>query len=168
MLLSHTAAKAPLCPYHPLIPLDASAAWRVTENCVSPSQMQHASWFVLPPTIEYYYKQHHPAYKTLPPFMPGCSNETVKPLDVIYPPDHAKVYVPLELSGERGKTVFSATTRNSNTKLFWHLDDAYIGTTQQFHQMGVNPSPGKHTLTVEDENGESVTRSFEVLNKENK
>jgi penicillin-binding protein 1C len=30
----------------------------------------------------------------------------------------------------------------------------------------VSPPPGKHTLTVVDENGESVTRNFEIVEKE--
>jgi penicillin-binding protein 1C len=64
------------------------------------------------------------------------------------------------------KTVFTATTRSNNTKLFWHIDETYIGTTEKFHQMAVNPIPGKHSLTIEDENGESITRNFEILAKE--
>jgi hypothetical protein len=32
--------------------------------------------------------------------------------------------------------------------------------------MAVNPPAGKHTLTVVDENGESVTRSFEIVEGE--
>lgn len=97
--------------------------------------------------------------------MPGCINETMKPLDIIYPEENAKIYVPLEISGERGKTIFTATDRNSNAKLFWHLDDTFIGTTTQFHQVAVNPEPGMHTLTVIDENGESITRHFEIMQK---
>jgi len=165
IMVSTSAANAPICPYHRIIHLDATGTYRVTANCVSPADMQHVSWFVLPPTVEYYYKQHHTDYKTLPPFMPGCSNETLKPLDIIYPEEGAKIYVPLEISGERGKTIFTATDRNSNAKLFWHLDEVYMGATTQFHKMAVSPEPGAHTLTVIDENGETVTRHFEILEK---
>lgn len=166
LLVSSTATRSPLCPYHRLVHLDATASYRVTENCMSPSQMVHRPWFILPPTMEYYYKQHHAAYQPLPHFMPGCNSETIKPLDIIYPADHAKIYVPLELSGERGKTIFTATVRNTGSKLFWHLDDTYLGTTEQFHQFAISPSPGNHILTVEDENGESISRHFEILVKE--
>jgi len=127
--------------------------------------MKHVSWFVLPPTVEYYYKQRHVNYKVLPPFMPGCVNENMRPLDIIYPDENARIYVPLEISGNRGKTIFTATHRNSKAKLFWHLDDTYIGTTTQFHQMAIDPSPGLHTLTIIDEDGETVTRHFEIMQK---
>ena len=166
ILVSNHAVNAPVCPYHRIIHLDKTGAYRVTENCTPPSEMLHRSWFILPPTMEYYYKQKHTGYQSLPPFMAGCVNETLKPLDIIYPEEDAKIYVPLEISGERGKTIFTATDRNKTAKLFWHIDDTYIGTTIQFHQMALNPAPGKHILTIVDENGESVTRSFEILQKE--
>ncbi|WP_153800639.1 penicillin-binding protein 1C [Foetidibacter luteolus] len=166
MIVSENAKNAPLCPYHRVVHLDRSGAYRVTENCESPAAMIHQPWFVLPPTIEYYYKQKHAEYKTLPPFMPGCANETMKPLDIVYPGEGARLYVPVDLSGEKGKTVFTATHRNSKGKLFWHLDDEFIGETVQFHQIAVNPVPGKHVLTIVDESGESVIRSFEIMEKQ--
>ncbi len=116
------------------------------------------------PTIEHYYKQNHTDYKPLPPFKVGCLNESSRTFDIIYPQENTKIYVPLEVSGERGKTVFTATSSN-NTKLFWHVDDEYITTTQNFHQVAVNPLPGKHTLTVINEKGENVTRRFEIIKR---
>ena len=46
------------------------------------------------------------------------------------------------------------------------MDDAFIGTTQNFHQIGLNPAPGKHIITLVDENGVSVSRQFEILDKQ--
>ncbi len=159
--------KAPLCAYHKIIHLDAMGNYRVTEQCESPANMLHKSWFILSPAMEYYYKQRNADYKILPPFKAGCAfAETSKVMEIIYPQTDAKIYVPLEVSGERGKTVFSAAHRNSSAKIFWSLDDNFIGTTQNFHQMGLNPSPGKHIITLVDENGLSVSRQFEILEKE--
>jgi penicillin-binding protein 1C len=166
MLVSIHAQQAPVCPYHHIIHLDKTDTYRVTSNCISPSDMIHQSWFVLPPTMEYYYKQRHADYKLLPPFMNGCTNELQAAFEIVYPQEGTKIFVPKEITGEKGRTVFNVTTRNSQTKLFWSLDDIYIGETENFHQMAVNPSAGKHTLTVVDENGESVTRNFEIVEKE--
>ena len=115
--------------------------------------------------MEYYYKQRHADYKSLPPFMNGCVMKIYRPFEIIYPQEGAKIFVPKEITGEKGRTIFTVTTRNNKSKLFWHLDDVYIGTTANFHQMAVDPSPGKHTLTVVDENGETVTRHFEIMQK---
>ena len=161
------AFKSPLCPYHKMINLDASGTYRVTADCESPSTMQHKSWFVLTPAMEFYFKQKRADYKMLPPFKPGCENrDGGKTIDIIYPIANAKIYVPLEINGERGKTIFTATHRKSGSKIFWSLDDSFLATTQNFHQVAVNPSVGKHVVTLVDESGFSVSREFEIVEKE--
>ncbi|MEP6675303.1 MAG: penicillin-binding protein 1C [Ferruginibacter sp.] len=167
LFLPPNAAKAPQCPYHKIIHLDATGTYRVTEACESPSSMQHQSWFILSPAMEFYYKQRNSDYKVLPPFKPGCDfAETGKVLELIYPQPDAKIYVPMEISGVKGKVVFTAAHRRSGAKIFWSLDDEYIATTQNFHELALNPSPGKHIITLVDENGNSVARQFEILEKE--
>ena len=167
LFMPPNGTRVPLCPYHKIIHLDATGTFRVTEECESPSSMTHKSWFILTPAMEFYYKQRNADYKTLPPFKPGCSfAETGKVMEIIYPQADARIYVPLEISGEKGKTVFTAAHRSSGAKIFWSLDDEFVGTTQNFHQMGLNPAPGKHIITLVDENGVSVSRQFEILEKE--
>jgi penicillin-binding protein 1C len=159
--------KVALCPYHKLIHLDATGNFRVTEECETPSNMQHKSWFILSPAMEYYYKQKNIDYKPLPPFKPGCAfAETGKLIEIIYPQPDAKIYVPLEINGERGKTIFTAAHRRAGAKIFWSLDDEFVGTTQNFHQIALNPAPGKHIITLVDEDGVSVSREFEILEKD--
>ena len=150
-----------------MINLDATGNYRVTEACESPSAMQHKSWFILSPAMEYYYKQRNADYKIFPAFKPGCpSAETGRVMEIIYPEQGAKIYVPLELSGEKGKTIFTAAHRRTGAKIFWSLDDNFIGTTQNFHQIALNPTAGKHIITLVDDNGMSISRQFEVLEKE--
>ncbi|MBK9486504.1 MAG: penicillin-binding protein 1C [Chitinophagaceae bacterium] len=169
LFMPPNAIKVPLCAYHKIIHLDATGTYRVTEACESPSAMQHKSWFILSPAMEFYYKQRNIDYRPLPPFKPGCTfAETGKLIEIIYPQPDAKIYVPLEINGERGKTVFTAAHRRAGAKIFWSIDDGFVRTTQNFHQLGLNPSPGKHILTLVDENGISVSREFEVLEKENR
>lgn len=166
-MVSENAKNAIVCPYCKKINLDRTGTFRVNESCESPSDMQHQSYFILPPTIEYYYKQKHPEYKLLPAYKQGCTLDAAKVLDIVYPDEDAKIYVPKEVTGEKGRTVFNATHKNSNAKLFWHIDDVFIATTQQFHQLALNPTAGKHILTVVDEQGNSVSRNFEIIEKKN-
>lgn len=151
------------CPYHQTIHLDPTGQYRVTNSCLPVSQMTKAGWFVLPPTMEWYYRRLHPDYKELPPFMKGCSEELLAKMELVYPTKNSKVYVPLEIDGQRGKMICMATHRNLKTKIFWHLDGEFLGTTSQFHQMAISPPPGRHTLTLVDESGESINRNFEIL-----
>ncbi len=171
LFMPPNGTRVALCTYHKMIHLDATGNFRVTEACELPANMRHQSWFILTPAMEFYYRQRNIDYKPLPPFKQGCfpnsfGTGTGKLMEIIYPQPDAKIYVPLEINGERGKTVFTAAHRRAAAKIFWSLDDAFIGTTQNFHQMGLNPSPGKHIITLVDENGVSVSRQFEILEKQ--
>jgi penicillin-binding protein 1C len=167
VMVSKNGYRAPLCAYHKLIHLDATGTYRVDESCESPSKMIHKSWFVLTPAMEWYYRQKNQDYRPLPPFKTGCDLATAgRQMELIYPQQHAKIYVPLEINGIRGKTIYTATHRNADGKIFWHLDDEFIGTTKHYHQLAISPSAGKHLVTIVDENGESITRAFEILEKE--
>lgn len=64
-------------------------------------------------------------------------------MELIYPRQGAKIYVPLEIYGSRGKTVFTATHRKQGSKIFWHLDDEFIGTTINYHQIAISPASRK-------------------------
>ncbi|MEO5889875.1 MAG: penicillin-binding protein 1C [Ferruginibacter sp.] len=161
--------KVPLCAYHKMINLDQDGNFRVTEQCERPSAMQHKSWFILSPAMEYYYKQRNADYKVLPPFKAGCGlQEGGRAIELIYPQEDAKIYVPLELSGEKGSTIFTAAHRKTGAKIFWSLDDSFVGTTENFHQIALNPSVGKHIITLVDESGAGISRQFEILEKEKK
>jgi penicillin-binding protein 1C len=161
------AVKSPLCPYHRMINLDATGAYRVTADCENPSAMQHVSWFVLTPAMEFYFRQKSGDYKVLPPFKPGCEfNDAGKAIEIVYPLANAKIYVPLEINGERGKTVFTAAHRKASAKIFWSLDGQFVTTTQNFHKIALNPVVGKHVITLVDETGISVSREFEIIEKE--
>ena len=157
------------CPYHKLIHLDKTETWRVHGNCEEPSEMVHKSWFVLPPVIEYYYKMKNHNYKTLPEYRPDCqANLLSSPayqMEIIYPKDLTKIYVPIELDGTKGSTVFEVAHRNNNTTIFWYIDDDYITATQGFHHVAVQPTKGKHKLTLVDDKGGKIEQSFEIIDK---
>ncbi|MFF5382389.1 penicillin-binding protein 1C [Pedobacter suwonensis] len=161
--------KTAVCPFHKLVHLDQTGTFRVTDNCESTTQMQHKSWFILPPAMEYYYKIKNSGYKSLPPFKAGCDlSGGNSVMEVIYPKNNAIVYIPLELDGTRGKIVINAAHRNPGAKIYWHIDHEYISTTTNFHQLAINPPPGKHILTLVDENGERLVQTFTILDKEKK
>lgn len=158
--------KAPVCPYHQLVHLSRDEKWQVTGNCVPPDEIVNKKWFVLPPSMEYYYKSKNYLYHVLPSFRADCAQaENANPMEIIYPKDGSKIYVPLEADGTRGRVIFNAAHRQAGVKIFWHLDDEYIGETKDFHQIALNPPPGKHQLTLVDANGNIVHIGFEVLSK---
>jgi penicillin-binding protein 1C len=155
------------CPFHKIIHLDASLSWQVSSDCENPSKMIHKPWFVLPPIEEYYYKTGNPDYSIIPAFRVDCkSNDlTDNPMQLIYPKDAARIYVPVGLNGKLSRTVFKVAHRKPETVIHWHLDNEYIGSTEQFHHFELQPSPGKHLLTLVDNDGFSLHQQFEIIEK---
>ncbi len=152
------------CPYHTLIHLNREGTHRVTDQCVSPSQMQHVSWFVLPPAMEWFYKSKNPHYRPLPPYLDGCKpTEGRNPIAILYPrTNNAVINVPVDLDGKLGYVVLEAAHSRPDATLYWHLNDTYLGSTTRFHKLSTQPPKGKHTLTVVDDEGETVTLRFKV------
>ncbi|MBN2535140.1 MAG: penicillin-binding protein 1C [Spirochaetales bacterium] len=150
------------CPYHRIVHLDEKEEYQVNSSSYPVSKMVHKKWFVLPPVQEYFYKKRNSSYKVLPPDMDRADTR----MEFIYPSKkNTNLYVPLELDGTPGKTVFEIAHRNPETTVFWHLDGEYLGETKTIHQMGVFPREGEHELVVVDEEGNVLTSYFTVVKR---
>lgn len=159
-------------PFHYLVHLDESGSRRVHSQCEPVREMVHKSWFVLPPGQEFFYRKHHLDYELLPPYRDNCLDWIAgaaerHPIGLLYPDLGTKVYIPVDLNGEKEEVVFEAVHRNRDTRLYWHLDEDYIGETKTFHQQALNIQLGIHRLILVDEQGNRLERQFEVLGKEN-
>jgi penicillin-binding protein 1C len=154
-----------LSPHNPRVNLAASGTHRVDSECESPGNMTHLSWFVLPPAEEFYYRRSHAEYRPLPALRADCVARGAArgSLALIYPDVNGRVLIPDELDGSRGRTVFEAVHRSGEATIYWHLDDRYLGATHTFHQQSLDIDPGPHILTLVDNEGQRVTRRFQVL-----
>jgi penicillin-binding protein 1C len=154
------------CPYHKIIHLDKTRTKQVSADCVPPREISNEPWFILTPSMEYYFRQKHPEYKTLPPFMAGCGpDKSLTVMEFIYPTQGIKIFIPRDHTGGKTRIVAEAVHRNPYKKIFWHLDDKYLTTTRQIHQTEIYADPGIHLLTLVDEDGNSVTSQFSILGR---
>jgi penicillin-binding protein 1C len=154
-----------VCPYHRRIHLDGDGH-RANSGCYPVSEMKAVSHFVLPPVMEWYYRTRN-EYDPLPPWRDGCvQDEATRSMALIYPDDSPVIYVPVEIDGNPGRTVFEAAHRNPSTTIWWHLDDRLLGETSGNHQMALNPEPGNYTLTLVDGNGETLSHRFRISGRE--
>lgn len=151
------------CPYHQIVHLTKDEKYRVTSKCVSPMDMVHKSWFILPPTIESFFRAQNPSYLPLPPLMNGCEDESTSMMEFVYPKDSRKLFIPKEIDGKRGEIIFEVAHRQSNATLYWHLDDIYLGETKTFHQKGISTGEGEHVVTVVDEEGNVIEKKFKAV-----
>ena len=162
LLVLPAGLRTEACPYHHLVTLSADESQRIYENCANTEPTLRKSWFTLPPVWEWYYKQHHPEYKPLPPFKAGCGEDTFQPMQFIYPPMNARIKLPKQLDGSKGFLTVELAHNNPNATVFWHLDETYQAQTQDFHKISLQPAAGKHSLTPVDGEGNTISTTFFV------
>lgn len=152
-----------LCSFDKLLSLDKTGTYRVDSDCESPGNIQMVQWFVLPPLQEYYYSRIHAGYALAPPFRSDCGKgEQTKTLDIIYPRYGSSIYIP---GGDKNDIVLEAVHSRPGARIFWHIDSEYQGETRGLHKLNVTLKPGNHLITIVDEDGNSMGRMVEVLNR---
>lgn len=163
LLILPAGLKTEACPYHHPVTLSADGTHRIYENCANPEPVVQQNWFTLPPVWEWYYKQHHPEYKPLPAFKPGCGEDNRLPMQFVYPTMNARVYLPKQMDGSPGEMIFELVHSHPDATVYWHLDSAYLTQTQDFHKISLLPAAGKHSMTAVDDEGNTVSVSFFVV-----
>ena len=112
--------------------------------------------FVLPPAMEWFYRQSHPEYTGARKTSAGAA------IQFIYPQNGAVLVLPRQLSGAVEGIVFRVAHHRPDATLWWHMDNGYIGETTLRHEMLLAPAPGHHVLTVVDQDGSVASVSFTI------
>ena len=162
-----TGVKVAACNHHRLIHLDSTKRFQVNSDCESPSEMVHQPWFILPPVEGHYYRYKNPNYQLPPPYRADCltASNSDQPMQFIYPKTDTKIFVPIDINGQLSQTIFKIAHDHPAATLYWHLDQSYLGQTETFHEMGLQPAVGNHVLVVVDKEGNRLERKFEILGK---
>ena len=156
-----------ISPYHVRIHTDAKQHYRVSSACEPVHKLSSHNWFTLPPHVAFYYQKQHSEYRPMPKWRQDCLNfmSAQSPISFIYPHKGTQIYLPTTMDGSRTKMVSELAHQYSASQVYWYLDQEYLGTTQQIHQMEIGPGLGKHELLVVDEAGNQQVLGFEVLSQ---
>ena len=162
-LIPRNGTKTAICPYHKLVHLNATEQYRVNSSCEKINQIVNKKWFVLPPVMEWYYKNNHIDYKPLPPFRSDCQQTQQASMDFIYPKNNSKIYLTKDFNSKIQPVILKVAHTNKEAKLYWYVDNQFKGTTQTFHEMQIEANTGFHYITVEDDFGNEITRKVEMV-----
>ncbi len=164
LLLPAKGLQGSVCAHHKRVHVSDDGRYRVHETCAGARGIRPISWFQLPPSWEWYYKQKHPSYRSLPPLSPECDtgSNSDRVMQFIYPFPGAVLRLTKQLDGSLGKAVFELAHRRPASRIYWHLGSYYVGETSGIHRMALSPEQGEHTLTVVDEAGNSLALRFTV------
>lgn len=157
--------KSETCGFHKQVFVDKEHEHRVNRNCYE--DPQEAIYFELPNLAAWYYKNQHPEYRQLPPWLAGClESEVDENINIVRPLHGSRLRVTRDLNGQLQPLIMEAVLRSNSGVLHWHIDDTYIGHSQHIHRMQHPIEPGKHTLVVLDEDGNQCIHNFEVLGEQ--
>ena len=150
------------CPFHLTLLLGSSESYQVNSDCYPLENIKQKSWFILPPVLAYYYGKKHPEYKETPPFLSSCSPVNHPFMQFIFPERNETILLPREFGGGLGEVVFKLAHQQPENEVFWYLNNQFLGTTQQFHELALTPEPGEYVLSVMDEKGNRLEQQILV------
>ncbi|MFT4838164.1 MAG: penicillin-binding protein 1C [Nonlabens sp.] len=144
------------CPFHKSINLDRTETYQVNADCEPASQIVIASWFTLPPVMSYYYAMSNPAYKALPIYREDCVSGTEDVMRFIQPKHNTTITLTKNIEGAQNSAIFEIAHKNSDAQVFWYMDEEFLGTTKNFHELAITGKKGKRLITAVDEEGNDV------------
>lgn len=150
------------CNYHQSILLDRQRQFRVNSSCTDLNQTVKESWFILPPSMQFYYKKSHPTYKTLPPFRADCKNVLESSMEFIYPKNGNQISLAKNFDGKINELVLKLAHTKPETLVYWYLDELFIEQTSNFHELGIVPTIGKHKITAVDALGNEAIITIQI------
>ena len=80
----------------------------------------------------------------------------------VFPEENELIYLTKDFSGVSNGLIFKLIHSDVNARVFWYLNNSYIGETINIHEMEVSPQKGKHIITVVDTLGNEIKRKFEI------
>lgn len=155
----------PLCMYHKQFITDTTKHFQVFQSCEE--NCRRTNYYILPPVVEYYYRKLHPEFELLPPYRLDCVGQQsqIDKVDIIYPSAGTTIWITKDRDGSENKLVFRAVSLIPHSRLFWFIDNVWIGETNEEHKFSLSCTVGKHTLYITDEFGNNKKRFFEVVKK---
>ncbi len=154
----------PLCTHHKPIFYNELTGFQGKKGCPNDELYKESIWFTLNPMEAYFYKRYNPEFESIPPFAPDCRmEENMEIMTFRYPNANAEIYLPSNFYGEREKLIFEVNHQRSSSKVQWYLNDSYIGETELEHFLMIQPTEGKHLMTVVDNFGNTTSTTFTII-----
>ncbi len=154
------------CPYHVGVHTNFQKTLRVNASCEQVQNIYKNSWLVFPPVIEWYYRNKNPYYLPLPPLKEDCFDTKNQVLmDFVYPKNNTKITLAKDFSGIHQPAVFKVTHKDKNATLYWYINDVFLGSTQDIHEMKIISKTGVYSVLVVDDKGNEIKRQIEFVVK---
>ncbi len=155
-----------ICPFHKNIFVDPKTGYEVCSKCWGPDRVEKHI-LVFPSDVNYYLRKRGKVVEVFPPHNPACGTQNdTDPIDILYPVKMTKIWLPRDYNGKVQKLIIRVAHNRTDKKIFWYVDDSYLGITKHTNEKAVTLNKGWHNLYVIDEDGYSDKVRF-FVNVEN-
>lgn len=161
-----TAKPLRYSPFEKLIFVNGEETEEVCSLCWDLGDVDEILKVVYPPEVIAYLKTKGNNSYTIPPHRTSCptvSNQN--PIDFIYPQEGSVILIPRGINGEYERVTFKVAHSHMDSQLFWYLDEGYLGSTDDQHQLVMSLESGWHRLHVVDGEGHHREVGFYVDRK---
>jgi len=112
--------------------------------------------------VRKYFKLNGYPIREIPLHMPDCPTMYKVKLQIDYPQPGALIFLPRDIDLQQQKLTPQISGYASETRLFWYLDDEFMGSSIGKENISLLPDNGYHTLSIIDESGNSVSTTFQI------
>lgn len=152
------------CDYHEHRYFSSDGRYQTCSRCWDVVGAQKKVVTIYPPDVAHYLRLRGKYIEPLPSHYPKCLGlKADATLRIIYPNLDAKLFLPRDFNGKIQPVVCNVGYSGVGSRLFWYLDDVYLGETTGEHKMGVIFKTGWNTLKVIDEFGASDTQRVQAV-----
>ena len=152
-----------LLSFHHRFLVDSQSGKEICSLCWENVEGEWITRYIVPPLVQDIMLQGGYAVDPIPSHQPGCSHANAKgKIQLVYPVNGIRIFVPRDLDGQYEKIVFSALHQQPDSYLFWYLNGNLIGETQKDHKLAVSLDHGSYRLTIQDEEGNRESAKFSV------
>jgi penicillin-binding protein 1C len=158
-----------LCPFHQKLFLSSlgAGAMQVCAACWQPEATVEADRLVYPADVMQFLRESGKFAADVPQHNPACLSGTSEGmLEILYPQENARLWIPRDLGGEAQKVTLRAAHREKESLIYWYLDDRYLGFTQNRHTKACLLTRGRHTLHVVDSDGNLARIRFSAESRD--
>ena len=157
----------PRCPYHQAVYLDSTETYQVCSLCWESGTYHRVSRLLYPPDVVQYLRGRGQVISDLPPHRPDCPGQNGQlAVQILYPQENTRIWLPRDFGGALQKVILRAAHRERDRQIYWYLDQRYLGSTANRHELAVELQEGWHQLEIVDETGQRDQKRFWVGRKE--
>jgi penicillin-binding protein 1C len=152
-----------MCAYHQPFQITNDGKNTVCSLCWHDTPHHQEVFLVYPPQVSKYLNLKGFAMQEIPPHKKNCPSASAANISIDYPQPGAIIFLPRDLDLRQQKLTPQLSGFHPETKIFWYLDDEFLGVTSGRENLPLLPDSGIHTLSLIDESGYTVSTSFEII-----